>query len=264
MQLPPGASLERTDAVVRRATEPASPRPTACSPWPLRRPRRRHLHQRHQRRPRCSSRFQPLRGPRQEASDGRSTILSAVREASRQIQEAHRPRVQPAAGARPRHGGRLQDADPGPWRPRLCRARRTPPGMMVGRQPDARASPTSSPLFEASTPQVFAGRRPRQGRCPGVPVTEHLRGPARLSRARPTSTTSTSSAAPTASPPRPTRPSARPGETSASLRVRSVDGQMVPLGSRRRHCSEIAGPDRVPRYNLLPRGRAAGRTPRRA
>ncbi len=47
-------------------------------------------------------------------------------------------------------------------------------------------------------------------------------------------------------------------ESVSKIRVRSTDGQMVPLGSLVTF-QEIAGPERVPRYNLFPVGRGAGR-----
>ena len=64
--------------------------------------------------------------------------------------------------------------------------------------------------------------------------------------------TSTCSGAPTASPPRPTATSALdPENVVEDPRAQRATGQMVPLGSLVTF-REIAGPERVPRYNLFP------------
>ena len=49
-------------------------------------------------------------------------------------------------------------------------------------------------------------------------------------------------------------------ESVSKIRVRNTDGQMVPLGSLVTF-QEIAGPERVPRYNLFPSAEMQGSSP---
>ena len=70
LQLPPGASLARTDAVVQRATDLVLDHARRQVFQRLHRPQRRHLHGRHQRRP-AVPRARRLRGAAPQGPDHR-------------------------------------------------------------------------------------------------------------------------------------------------------------------------------------------------
>ncbi len=143
IQLPPGASLERTDAVVRQATDIAAGDAGRQIFQRLHRPQRRDVHGRHQRRPAVPG-ARRLRGAARDR--GRRSTRSP-QDAARQARADRGGAdagVHPAAGARHGRGGRLLDAAAGharhAGRPSSRASRRS-----SSPRPTARpASPTSS------------------------------------------------------------------------------------------------------------------------
>ena len=147
IQLPPGASLARTDAVVRRATEIILGTDGVVARGAVRRLRRRDLHQ-------CPERRRDLlgagavRGARRVRPERERHPRRSERQALHHPGGVHHHHPA-AARARHRHRRRLQDDGPGPARPRARGARGGQPGAGRRRQPDARARPACS---RCSTP----------------------------------------------------------------------------------------------------------------
>ena len=186
--LPPGSSLERTDRVVRKASDilTVASRRGACGG--IRRFRRRHLH-------RCS---QFRRGFR---------LLEAVRGTGEsQARQRHHPQrsARPDAGAarglragdsaalrpRHRHRRRFQALCPGPRRARSARARAGGRRHHRPRQPDARPG-AGVHAVQYLDPADLRRHRPHQGRDAGRADHAVLRAPCRPTWARPSSTIST-------------------------------------------------------------------------
>ena len=118
----------------------------------VRRLRRRHVHQRLQRR-RHLLRLRAVRGARREGPDGRRHIQARAEPASSSaIQEAFILIIQPPPGARHRHRRRLQDDGRGPRRPR-------PAGARGGDAGDRRRAPTRRPASPASSRSSTPARR---------------------------------------------------------------------------------------------------------
>ncbi len=212
VQLPPGASLARTDEVVRKVTQDrarhAGRRPCRA----VRRLRRRHLHQRAQRR-RVFAPLEAVRGARREGPERASPHRRAqqairCRSRKRSSSACRRRRCAasaPAAASRwmvqDSHGGGLPQLEAvaqsivGAGQPDAGPRRRLHPLQHARRR---RSMPTST----ASGPRCWASR----------PTTCSRRW--RSISARPMSTTSIFWAAPTGSPRRPTATSARTCATS--------------------------------------------------
>ena len=158
--------------------------------------------------------------------------------------------VRAAAGARHRLGLRLLDATAGSRRRRVRRAFADRRRVHRRAEPDAG---TEQRLHHVPDADAAALRRRRSHQGADAARCRWRTSSRRCGStwARPTSTTSTCSAAPIASPRRPTAISASTPQNVARIKVRNADGQMVPLGSLVTF-NEIAGPERVPRYNLFP------------
>ena len=161
-QLPDGATLDRTEEVIRRmsdiALEAAGRRARGRLPGPV----DQRLHQQLQRRHRVRDAEAVRR-----AQDARSSAAPPSRMQLNQKYRRHPGRlhrhVPAAAGARARHDRRLQAADRGSRRPRLRGARRGDqgvPGARPTRRPSSPAcSPATRSTCRSSTPTSTAPRR---------------------------------------------------------------------------------------------------------
>ena len=143
IQLPPGASLARTDEVARRVNKMVLDTPGVAHTVPDRRPRRRHLHQRAERGGDLQS-ARPLRRTRQGRADRDEDQHAAQSEIPDGAGRLGPERVA-AAGPRHRHHRRLQARDPGHPRRRPRRSSRAWRSRSWPRPIRRRASPASSP-----------------------------------------------------------------------------------------------------------------------
>ena len=225
IQLPPGASLARTDAVVREATEIIA---RDAEAWPTRCRSRASTAPPSPTRPNAGAIFvgaRAVRGARRERALERRRILadlnaSAAARSRRRSSSLIPPppvrgigtgggfkmMVQDRRGARPR-GAR--GGDPASWSP--------PPT----RRP---ALPGVFSLFNTGTPKIYADIDRVQGRDARASRPSRCSRRSRSTSARPTSTTSTCSAAPSGSPRRPTARSGSELRDVAELKTRSATG----------------------------------------
>jgi HAE1 family hydrophobic/amphiphilic exporter-1 len=179
IQLPPGSSLERTDAVVREATRRALSVPGTAHTAGFAGAGRRHPDQRPERR--CHLRHPgAVRGARRAGHPRRG---HRRRPAPRTRWDAGGAGAghQPAAGARRRHRRRLQALRRGPPRPR--------PRGAAGGDPSARRAgePGAGPgrgvlALQHPHAQGLRRHRPREGRDAGRAGPERVRHAQRLSR----------------------------------------------------------------------------------
>ena len=195
IQLPPGASLERTEAAVERIRKVVSQNPNDPRDGGLRRPRRLDLQ------PRLEQRHH-VPAPRATHEDRRGEGEAAAELAGRDHRRrrgrgGRRAGLLPvaAAGAGPRQRQRLRDDAPGPRRRRLSGA--------AGRdlRDDGRraAEPERRPGLLAVQHRLARGSRPRStATAPSWSACSRARSMTRSApiSARPTSTTSTCSAGP--------------------------------------------------------------------
>ena len=170
LQLPPGASLARTDAVVQRGDGHRAVHAGRQVFQRLHRPQRRDLHVRDQRRPACSwcstiSRSATAWARRRQDRPGRCASKLA------QIEEAQALRVHPAAGARHGCGGGLLDAAAGYARAWTRRefARITQEFVAEANRTPGIANVFTT--FQAATPQVFVDVDRDKAQMLKVPVT---------------------------------------------------------------------------------------------
>ena len=116
LQLPPGSTLERTDAVVRQASEMIMATAGRAERGGVRRLRRRHVHQRAQHRRDLRAAQAVRRARRHRAT--RTSILADLRGKHVRAARGLRVRARAALGARHRHRRRPQGLRPGPRRAR--------------------------------------------------------------------------------------------------------------------------------------------------
>ena len=161
IQLPPGASLARTDEVARKVTKIVLEyaRHRACGAD--RGSGRRDLHQRAERRRRVHP-ARSVQGARREGAERQRADRLAQYAIRRDPGSARHQRVA-AAGARHRHDGRLQDGGAGhPWRRPLATRGRRAIDRRPG-QPDARPDERVHHLQHAHA-EGLCGYRPRPRR----------------------------------------------------------------------------------------------------
>ena len=177
IQLPPGASLARTDAVVREATDIILKTPGRRARGAVRRLRRRDLHQRAERR---RDLLAARSRSRSASQDGHSAAVDPRRPA--QAARRHPGRVHhrhpAAAGRRHRHCRRLQDDAAGPAAASARRRSRAAAQEIAGA---ANAVPGLVGVFtpfSTRTPQHLRRYRPRtrarSSACPPDKVFEAM------------------------------------------------------------------------------------------
>ena len=178
LQLPPGASLARTDAVLQQATDMVLGTPGVKYSNALHRPQRRNLHVRHQRRP-AVPRARRFRGAapawaRPSTRSPRRCAASWRRSRKAQAFVFIPPPVR-GMGAAAGFSMRLQDTmgmDPTEFaritQEFVAEANRTPGIANV------------FTTFSAATPQVFVDVDRDKAQMLKVPVDQHLRGHARV------------------------------------------------------------------------------------
>ena len=258
IRLPPGATLERTDQVVRKAADLL-----------LKRPGVDHAvafagfdGATFTNAPNAGVIFVTLKpfDQRVKAGLATATILNDLRGqtavARRSLRAWSSRRRRCAASAT---GGGFKMIRPGPRRPRPARARAGGRRRSSARgQPDARPGPASSPCSTRCTPQIYADIDRTKAEMLGVP-TRAFSTRFRPIWARPSSTTSTILG-------RTYRVTAQADNPFRS-RVRDVQNLQHPLERRATWCrsarsrpsATITGPYRVPRYNLFPAAEVQGR-----
>ena len=249
IQLPDGASLERTDAVrapgLRRSRSTSRASPTRSSSWASRARRARTPRTR----PRSSSASRRSRSATRAGRRAPELIARAQREVRRRAGRL-RHGDRPAAGARARHGGRLQALRAGP---RRRRARRRSSSATEALVAAGNADPALRGLFttfRASTPQLYADIDRTRAKTMDVPLGNvfealqiylgsiYVNDFNYLGR-----TFQVRAQADTAF---------RADERSvARFKTRNRAGEMVSLGAVV-DLKRIIGPDRVVRYNLYP------------
>ena len=177
LQLPPGSSLARTDAVVQRATDIVLATPGRQVLQRLHGPQRRHLHVRHQRRPDVPG-ARRFRGAPPAGPDGRQHRPGSARQAGADRGGAG-VRIHPTAGARHGCGGGIFHAAAGYARHGPHRVRPHHSGVRRRGQPDARHRQRVHHLPGRHAAGVRR-RRPRQGADAEGAGDQHLRGHARV------------------------------------------------------------------------------------
>ncbi len=161
LQLPPGASLQRTDAVVRQATEIAAGGARRAVLQCVHRPQRRDLHGRDQRRPAVPG-ARRFRGAPPSRPDHRQGRPVAQDQAGAADPGGAGAGVHPAARARRGRGGRLLHAPAGYVGHAGRRVRAHRPGVRGRGQPHARHRQRVHHLRRRHAAGVRR-RRPRQG-----------------------------------------------------------------------------------------------------
>ncbi len=153
-QLPPGASLARTDEVMKRAWDIARSSPRRRARHPHRRLLRRHLHQRAQRRRDLpgARRLQEARG--RSAPVGGGDPGRAVRQAGGDRGRLHRGGAA-ALGAGHRQRRRLPHDGRGPRRRRAGRRLQGAVYAMMGAAAQTPGLQQVFSLFETATPQLY-------------------------------------------------------------------------------------------------------------
>ena len=183
VQLPPGASLERTSDVLQQAQQArAATRQGVRRGRDLRRARRRELlagvqrrHDVHPAAPTWSDR--ECRGQ----SAARS-VAGADRQDRRRDRGGQRLLHRAAGGAGPRQRQRLHDDDAGPVRaPAIARSKASTFGMMGAAAQVPEVTQVFS-LFNTGSPRIAGRRRPRPGAVARRPAGAGLRGARHLSR----------------------------------------------------------------------------------
>ena len=264
IQLPDGASLARTDAVVKQASRDHPGRRRASTDAvAFAGLLRRDLHQRLATPARSSPASSPFE-ERLKAGPVRATGSSASSSAG--CRRSRRPSSSPPAapGARHRQCRRLQDAAAGARRRRHARVLAARATRSIGtRQPDAGADRRLHHLLARSSPQFFLDDRPRQGAHARTCRSPTSSRRCRSISARPMSTTSTPSAASTRCAPRPTSSFRVEREDILQLKVRSATGALVPLGTLV-EIRDVTGPDAGAALQHVPVGAACRATPRPA
>ena len=213
-QLPDGATLDRTEDVIRRMSDIALKTAGRRKRGRVSGPVDQRLHQRSN----AGIVFATLK-PFEERRDAANSAGGAIAHGAEPEVRRHPGRVHrdvpAAAGAGPRHDRRLQAADRGPRRPRLRGARRGDQG--VHREGAAGAGARRRVLrLPGQRAAALCRHRPRPRRGSSASPCRTSSTRCRSISARSTSTTSTGSAAPIRCACRPTRSFARAPTTSAS------------------------------------------------
>ena len=170
-QLPDGASLDRTEEVIRRMSDIAMKTPGREGRGRLPRPVDRRLHQRAQRRASCSSAWTRSRTGKLAAALGRRDRRGDQPAARRDPGRVHR-RVPAAAGQRSRHHRRLQAAgrgSRGAGRPGALRRDEGDADEARGRRRSSRGVFSS---FQINVPQLFADVDRAKAKRMGVALTD--------------------------------------------------------------------------------------------
>jgi HAE1 family hydrophobic/amphiphilic exporter-1 len=253
--LPPGASLERTDAVVRHAADILLSRPGVGHTVTF----AGFDGATFTNAPNSGVVFVPLKPFEERVRDGLTSdgILADLRAQMQQIREAFVLVIQPPSvpGIGTGGGFKLYVQD------RAGRGPRALEQAVAAVTRDANQTPglvQVFTLFNTSTPQVYADIDRTKAEMIGVPITRFFNTLATymgstfvndfniLGRTYQV----------TAQADNPFRLSVR---DVANLRTRSTTGEMVPLGAVA-NFREITGPYRVPRYNLFPAAEVQGAT----
>jgi HAE1 family hydrophobic/amphiphilic exporter-1 len=253
--LPPGASLERTDAIVKRTSEILLSRPGVAHAVTF----AGFDGATFTNAPNSGVVFVPLKPFEERVRDGLTSdgILKDLRAQMQSIREAFVLVIQPPSVPGIGTGGGfklyVQDrAGRGP------RALEQAVGMVTRQANQTPGLVQVFTLFNTATPQVFADIDRTKAEMIGVPITRFF------------DTLSTYMGSTfvndfnilgrtyqvTAQADNPFRLSVR---DVANLRTRSTAGEMVPLGAVA-NFREITGPYRVPRYNLFPAAEIQGAT----
>jgi len=253
--LPPGASLERTDRVVRRASEILVSRPGVNHAVAF----AGFDGATFTNAPNAGVVFVPLKPFEERVKAGihTSTILNGLRSQMQSLREAFVLVIPPPSVPGIGTGGGfkmyVQDrAGRGP------RALEQAVGTIVGPANQTPGLVQVFTLFNTSTPQVYADIDRTKAEMLGVPISRFFdtlsvyMGSAFVNDFNLLGRTYRV----TAQADNPFRLSVRDVE---NLRTRSVTNDMVPLGAVARF-NEITGPYRVPRYNLFPAAEVQGST----
>jgi hydrophobe/amphiphile efflux-1 (HAE1) family protein len=255
ISLPPGSSLERTDRVVRRASEILTSRPGVNHAVAF----AGFDGATFTNAPNAGVVFVPLKPfeERVKAGLATTTILNDLRGQMQALREAFVLVIPPPSVPGIGTGGGfkmyIQDrAGRGP------RALEQAVGTIVGPANQTPGLVQVFTLFNTSTPQVYADIDRTKAEMLGVPITRFFdtlsvyMGSVFVNDFNILGRTYRV----TAQADNPFRLSVRDVE---NLRTRSVTNDMVPLGSVARF-NEITGPYRVPRYNLFPAAEVQGAT----
>ncbi|HWL72733.1 MAG TPA: efflux RND transporter permease subunit, partial [Burkholderiaceae bacterium] len=255
ISLPPGSSLERTDRVVRRASEILLSRPGVANAVAF----AGFDGATFTNAPNAGVVFVPLKPFEERVKAGLTTnqILNDLRGQMQALREAFVLVIPPPSVPGIGTGGGfklyVQDrAGRGP------RALEQAVGGILGPANQTAGLTQVFTLFNTSTPQIFADIDRTKAEMLGVPITRFFdtlsiyMGSVFVNDFNILGRTYRV----TAQADNPFRLSARDVE---NLRTRSVSGDMVPLGAVARF-QEITGPYRVPRYNLFPAAEIQGAT----
>ena len=155
-QLPPGASLARTDAVIRRASAIILQPAGRAEFGGLRRLRRRHLHQRTQCRRDLHSVLKPFAERVAKGLSSAGIARRDLRQQLAQLDDAFSLRAGAALGAGHRHRRRLEALCAGPRRARVAGARAARPGTVAGTAAQTPGFTQAFTLFNTHTPQIYA------------------------------------------------------------------------------------------------------------